>query len=81
VSALDVVVGELESHGCSPRGNDHRGYTALCPAHDDRNPSLSVSYKQDRVLVHCHAGCDPEAVVDALGIQFKDLFDDDRVRA
>jgi len=30
---------------------------ALCPAHDDREPSLSVSEADDRrVLLHCHAG-------------------------
>ena len=34
-------------------------YTALCPAHDDHSPSLSVSETEDgRILVHCHAGCD-----------------------
>jgi hypothetical protein len=31
---------------------------ACCPAHDDRNPSLSVRRAPDgRVLVHCFAGC------------------------
>lgn len=35
-----------------------RGYhMALCPAHDDREPSLSVSEADDRrALLHCHAG-------------------------
>lgn len=43
------------------------GYVAPCPAHNDRNPSLSVSDTDEgKVLVHCHAGCDQQAVVDAL---------------
>lgn len=43
------------------------GYTAPCPAHDDKNPSLSISDGENgKVLVHCHAGCDQGAVVDAL---------------
>jgi DNA-binding transcriptional ArsR family regulator len=37
-----------------------------CPAHDDRNPSLSVTERDGRTLVHCHAGCPSERVIDAL---------------
>lgn len=39
---------------------------ARCPVHADRVPSLAISYKDGRVLLHCHAGCDPRAVVYAL---------------
>jgi hypothetical protein len=40
---------------------------ARCPAHDDREPSLSISAGPDgKVLVHCHAGCDQHDVVAAL---------------
>ena len=43
------------------------GWSCRCPAHDDRHPSLSVADAADgRVLVHCHAGCDQHAVIDAL---------------
>lgn len=42
------------------------GWTARCPAHDDRNPSLSISLREDRVLVHCFSGCDQSAVIDEL---------------
>jgi putative DNA primase/helicase len=37
-----------------------------CPAHDDRNPSLSVSKANGRLLVHCHAGCTQDAVIGEL---------------
>jgi len=51
------------------------GWTARCPAHDDRTPSLSVSEGTDgRVLLHCHAGCDTKAVLDTLGMTAADLF-------
>jgi hypothetical protein len=43
-----------------------RGWSARCPAHDDRSPSLSITQRDGRVLVHCHAGCRQEAVIDAL---------------
>lgn len=43
------------------------GYMACCPAHEDRSPSLSVRDADDgRVLVHCHAGCSQDAVIEAL---------------
>jgi hypothetical protein len=37
-----------------------------CPAHDDRDPSLSVTDIGDKILVHCHAGCDQNAVIGEL---------------
>src|SRR5579862_2354811 len=42
------------------------GWMAQCPAHHDRNPSLSLRYVDGKVLVHCHVGCDQRAVVEAL---------------
>jgi hypothetical protein len=42
-------------------------WTAQCPAHDDRTPSLSIRDSvDDKVLVHCHAGCDQRDVIAAL---------------
>jgi putative DNA primase/helicase len=44
-----------------------RQWQARCPAHDDHNPSLSICESGDgRILVHCHAGCEQSAVIDAL---------------
>lgn len=40
--------------------------TARCPAHEDRSPSLSISERDGKVLVRCHAGCEQDAVLDAL---------------
>jgi len=51
------------------------GWKARCPAHDDTNPSLTVSEGDDeRCLVHCFAGCTGEQVTAALGMQMSDLF-------
>jgi putative DNA primase/helicase len=42
-------------------------WIARCPAHDDREPSLSIADARDgKVLVHCHAGCDQRDVIAAL---------------
>jgi DNA-binding HxlR family transcriptional regulator len=51
----------------NPRCPCHRPNGLVhCPAHDDRNPSLSVTERDGRILVHCHAGCPSERVIDAL---------------
>src|ERR1035441_4284087 len=42
------------------------GWVARCPAHEDRSPSLSIVERGGKVLVHCHAGCSQEAVIEAL---------------
>jgi len=49
-------------------GRWHGSYgTAYCPAHDDHDPSLSVSKGQDgKLLVKCHADCDQGVVWAAL---------------
>ena len=52
-----------------------RGWTALCPAHDDREPSLSINEGDDgRILLYCHAGCSTQGVLLALDMTFRDLF-------
>jgi hypothetical protein len=51
-----------------------KGWVALCPAHDDRKASLAVDERDGKILIHCHAGCSPEQVCRAVGIQLADLF-------
>lgn len=44
-------------------------FNAMCPAHEDTSPSLSIRPGEDvAVLVHCHAGCTPKQIAVALGI-------------
>jgi len=50
-------------------------WIACCPAHEDRSPSLSVSETDEgNVLMHCFAGCETRAVVNAIGHELRDLF-------
>ena len=53
------------------RWSGRHSFTACCPAHHDRSPSLSVTEDGQMVLVHCHAGCDHKSVLDALGFREK----------
>jgi len=51
------------------------GWTARCPSHDDSMNSLSVGEGSDgRALVHCHAGCEFNDVVAAMGLRPRDMF-------
>ena len=45
-----------------------------CPAHDDRNPSLTVKDDNGMVLVKCQSGCSQDAVISAL--KERGLWDD-----
>lgn len=52
-----------------------KGFKACCPAHEDRNPSLSISEADDgTVLLKCFAGCATEDVVAAMRLDMADLF-------
>jgi len=50
------------------------GWQALCPAHEDRIPSLSIGRENGNILLHCHAGCKTPDIVKSLGLEMKDLF-------
>jgi hypothetical protein len=51
-------------------------WLACCPAHDDRSPSLAIREADDRILIHCFAGCSLAEVLGAVGIEMVDLFPD-----
>ena len=51
------------------------GWFARCPAHDDKNASLSITAANNgNVLVNCHAGCTFSAIAAAAGLQPRDFF-------
>ncbi|WP_336511645.1 DNA primase [Candidatus Accumulibacter phosphatis] len=50
-------------------------FSARCPAHDDRGPSLAIRETDDgRILAHCFAGCDVQDVLSAVDLTFSDLY-------
>jgi putative DNA primase/helicase len=73
---LEAVLARLR--GVRRNGS---AWQALCPAHADRNPSLSISEQEGTILVHCHAGCSQEAVLAAAGIEARGLFGDSYAHA
>ena len=45
-----------------------------CPCHHDETPSLALSVKEDKALIHCFAGCDTEDIMKVCGLKMSDLF-------
>ena len=51
-------------------------WIACCPAHKDKSPSLSIRDADERVLLHCFAGCETDDVLGAIGLTFTDIMPD-----
>jgi hypothetical protein len=67
--AVENLVSRLHAR---PSGKE---WLAKCPAHNDREPSLSINEGSDgRALLKCFAGCDTKDVLAALGMTWRDLF-------
>jgi len=56
-----------------PKGDN--SWLACCPAHDDKNPSLGITEKDEIVLLHCFShDCNVSDIVHAVGLELSDLF-------
>ena len=64
--------------GAQRRGE--RTVNVICPYHRDDKASLSISEGNDRILMHCHAGCDTKEILAAVGLKESDLFYDEKVK-
>lgn len=72
---MHAPLAKLSSRLRGERRRAQGEYIYLCPAHDDHNPSLSVTERSDGVLlVTCRAGCSIGDVLGALDLQLKDLY-------
>lgn len=45
----------------------------ICPCHNDGKPSLTITKAKDRYLFHCQAGCETEAILEAVGLKWSDI--------
>ena len=68
---IENILGRLTRVKTSGKGR----WSASCPAHPDKSPSLSVRALDDgRILLHCFGGCDVGEVLGALSLTLEDLF-------
>lgn len=71
--SVDTLLSRLDKVKQTGQGR----YSACCPAHEDRSPSLSVRELDDgRLLLHCFTGCDVHSVLSAVNLSMADLFPD-----
>lgn len=72
-ACLEKVLGRLDKVKSTGRSK----WVACCPAHDDQDPSLSITEASDgKVLLKCWAGCSAAEIVGAVGLEMRDLFPD-----
>lgn len=71
---LPVLVERLQDLGSRQVGGKWQ-----CPAHNDREPSLSVKRHRNEldIVFHCHAGCSDDSVREALGWEWPDFYHPD----
>ncbi len=72
---VDRLLARLK--GVRPAGKEK--WMALCPSHDDKQHSLSITVGGDsRALMKCHAGCTVAVILGSLGMAATDLFAGER---
>ena len=52
----------------------------LCPCHRDKDPSLSISEKGDKILIKCFRNCYYKDILAAVGLKEEDMFNDEKVK-
>ena len=65
----DLFCSKLEQ----VKHNDN-SIVAICPSHEDKNPSLTASLTSEKILVKCQAGCTFKEIVSALGMKQSQFF-------
>ena len=76
MSPLEKVLAAIDEKGLRVGAPSRRGeHACQCPAHADDEESLSVrEVENGSVLIHCYAGCNPDAVLRVLSLGMSDLF-------
>lgn len=68
---IDSILNRLEKVRRTGPGK----WTACCPAHDDKCPSLGIKQADDdKILIHCFGGCDVQSIVASVGLELSDLM-------
>lgn len=67
---LDEVVRRFDD----AKPNGLNSYMVRCPMHDDSTQSLSITEKDNKILMNCFAGCRTGDILRAVGLQERDLF-------
>lgn len=69
---INVLLSRLDKVIHNGKGR----HMARCPAHADGSPSLQITQKDNRILIHCFAGCGANDVLDAINLDYSVLYPD-----
>jgi hypothetical protein len=71
MSKINTLLDKLEKVRRVSEGK----WSALCPAHGDKRPSLGIKLTDDdKILLHCWCGCSVSEIVGAIGMNLSDLM-------
>ena len=68
-----MTLQEVLTHFKVEHKNSDSAYQCKCPVHEDKKASLTITGKNGKVLIHCHAGCETKDILDAVGLSFTDI--------
>lgn len=75
----EIFENNLQSFKIKRRYGDKAQCT--CPAHDDKQASLTITKGRKCTLFYCHAGCSIDSILRAAGLEKKDTFYDTEPRS
>ena len=67
---LNLLLSRLDKVKSFGKGR----HAACCPAHKDSSPSLTITDKGERLLIHCFAGCGANEILSAIGLDYSVLY-------
>ena len=70
MTELRDVINALEAKGCKPAEKKPDEWMAICPAHDDHDPSLRVRIHEGKLKLNCFGGCKDTEVYDVLELDY-----------
>ena len=76
MNATQLFIEKLTEHGSKIQQRNNLVWTATCPAHDDKQASLSIGQGRGGVILKCFAGCVYGDILRAVGLEERDGFDD-----
>ena len=76
MSAFDKILDALAEAGMRVQGRSQGPRTV--PGASSQGLTLSVRRFSDCAKVHCFAGCETPDVLEAIGLQLRDLYDEPR---
>lgn len=72
MNSSEIFNSNVQHFNVVSRYNDK--VQAKCPAHDDKQASLTITKGNKCTLFHCHAGCKLSDILTAAGLEPKDTF-------